>query len=277
MNASIRMDFQTKPCVELDTLRAAIERNIRHASAVGHNIVRHPFALKGFAAVVPIAVVGGGPSVARYAEWLRKWQGPVWAINGAWAWCHDNGIANATLYSVDPHPCLAEIIKGRTVKRAILGMAVDWSVIEAIEAQTEKCDLAIYDSGWHGFETGPTSATAACILAPLVGYSVVNFYGCEGSYLPNEGHHIYEGETDAKWMQVSVAGGVYTTKPEWMIQAACLASIIRALPTHYRAHGGGLLDALVREPDWSISAVSKEFYETLEVPEGCGLVVKDRP
>lgn len=273
----IRMDFQTKPCVDIEALKRAIEWNIRNASAKGYHIIRHHFALQGFCSVVPAAVVGGGPSVARYAEGLKKWQGPVWAINGAWAWCHDNGISNATLFSVDPHPCLAEIVEGRTVKRAILGMAVDKSVIDHIEAQEEKCDLAIFDTGWHGFETGPTSATTACTMAPLLGYSAINFYGCESSYLPNEGHHVYQGEEDSKWMQVSCDGGVYTTKPEWFIQASCLASICRAFPSHYRAHGGGLLGALIRDQEWSISAVSTLFRSTLDVPEGVNLVVKDRP
>ncbi len=220
--------FSLVPCVPSE----AIERNIR-ASA----------GYEEFRGEGPLAVVGGGPSIASHIATLRNWPGDVWAVNATWKWCETHDI-RAYAYSVDPLPELDAYIAGAKV--AILA---------------DHCDPAAYAvvpkvyrlTGPHD---GPTSANAADLAAIKAGYDSVTFFGCEGSYT-GPTTHAYRTEPVNDLIRVKCGGESFVSKIEFMKQAKGLADIIRRFPTVYSEQSGGLLRAMVEHGDCDVTHISR--------------------
>lgn len=197
-----------------------------------------------------LAVVGGGPSVARHIEQLRLWPGDIWAINGAAQWCERNGISSF-MFSVDPSVHLAAECRG--VKRAILATHCDPSAYEALKGAT------VYQVSPD--VPGPTSAVGATVSAIEAGYSGITFFGCESSYTGTT--HAYNCEDVPDLIRVECGGSDYLTKPEYLMQAKQLAQVIRELPTFYSERSGGLLAALIADPRHEVVGVSRSLYSRL--------------
>lgn len=279
----VELRFNVNACVPLENLEA----NIAFNENLGVPVIGpdNPALPQGSAWLVPLAVVGGGPSISRYAHALKEWDGPIWAINGAWTWCEEQEFKRKpTLFSIDPHGCLLDIIKdaeakGRSFKgrRAILATVTDKSVTAYLKEQG--CEIILFNMGQGRVETGPTSATCALTLAPIMGHNAVNFFGCESSYPSRSGDHVYSDKVDdPAWMKIECHGGEFVTKPEWFIQAQVMATAMRNHPEHFREHGGGLLHALTQDAGWDLVCVSTKFAEGLEPSEGASMPeVRERP
>lgn len=210
-----------------------------------------------------LAVVGGGPSLKNHAEDLRDFYGDVWAINGAWKWCQDNGI-NATFFACDPHPIVKDWAQG--VSRAILELSCDSGVFELLKsADVYTFDADIEKGGIAGYAS---TASNAPHLAARMGYRHVTLFGCDSSYLPNASH-AYTDEDRKEQLIIRCNGEEHLTAPDLFMQALGLAKFCRELPDFLSENSGGLLTAMIKDPKYHIVWVSQAMAD--------GLVMDEKP
>lgn len=196
-----------------------------------------------------LAIVGGGPTIREKVERLRDWNGEIWAINGAWRWLFDQGI-KATYFSCDPADD-STLIAGAS--RAVLA-AHCHPVMFSVAPETYR---------WSGETYGTTTATAATLIAPRCGFSEVTFFGCGSSY--TDITHVYQAEETKEYLLVKCNGEQFLTKPEFLLQAECLAEVIRAAPNVFHEESGGLLRAMVVDPEWDAIAGSRNLVKGAEL------------
>jgi hypothetical protein len=225
-----------------------IARNEAYAGSLG-------FPWFGRAGRPRLAIVGGGPSIARKIDALRRWDGDIWAINGAHNWLRDKDI-NSTFFSIDPKPIVAKCCAG--AKRAVLATCCDPSVFDALKG----ADITAVKIGPGGLENGPTSATTAPVIATEMGYRQLTFFGCESSY--GDITHAYHGDVAyGSLLQVACNGESFLTNPAFFMQAEMLAALIREAPSVFKDESGGLLSAMVADPDYDITAASQSIHDGL--------------
>lgn len=202
----------------------------------------------------PLAIVAGGPSVAGYVDELRHWPGDVWVCGSAFQWALSQGIDGA-FFNIDQHPSLASDCRG--ARKAVVATVSDPSVFDELRS----ADVEVFDLDGNHYAT---SAASAAFKAVQMGYVDVTFYGCDSSY--RHGRHTFEThayESDY-WQQnpdtlLAVCGGRgYFTNPGFLVQAEFLAALCRLFPSIFRARSDGLIAALVDDPEYDITAGSKE-------------------
>lgn len=206
-----------------------------------------------------LAVVGGGPSIKDNIETLRNWDGDIWAVNGAWMWCRENGI-EATFFACDPHPIVMQWAQGAS--KALLEVSCDPQVFELLKlADVYTFDADVENGGIAGFAS---TATAAPHMAARMGYRSVTFFGCDSSYQPNASH-AYMDENRKEQMIVRCNGGEFLTAPDLYLQAIGLADYIRQLPEFLNDVSGGLLGAMIADPKHHVMWISQSLADTLEM------------
>jgi hypothetical protein len=235
--------------VDDDVVRA----NDRHARALGLM-----FTGKIAAHNKRLAVVGGGPSLRTTLPELKAWEGDIWAINGAYGFLRTQGI-EATLLSLDPHPIVAKWAPGAT--KALLSTRCDPSVF-AILKDADVRLIELNDDGRAGICAGSSTATAAFDLGTDLGYRSITFFGCEGSY-PQGATHAYQDEARDMQFLVACNGGEYLTAADFYVQSVEMAQVIRLYPQHFHERSGGLLAALIAEPEHDIIKVSRALAAVL--------------
>lgn len=241
-----RVKFKTLACVD----EAQFLRNIEHAK-------RYPRPVRG-EHDHPVAVCGGGPSLADHLHELRHWPGDIWAINHTADWLLDRGI-DCTLFAVDP------LIKSSTAAKRLLAASCD---PELFTAQAECFDLIETDP--EGVPGGSTAAGRTPGLALRLGYPGVVFYGCESSFKDRD--HVDRDEALKEALIVRANGRDFKTYPEFMMQAETLSDVIRLAPEVFVSKSGGLLDAMVADQEWEVVAVSDAMKASLIAMNGdCGL------
>lgn len=204
-----------------------------------------------------LAVVGGGPSIHEYVDELRAFDGEVWAINGALGWCRDHGIP-ATLISADPHPIVLQWAKG--AKRAFLESGCDPTVFDLLR----DAEVYLYDSDTTQGGIASPHCTVMGIphMACRIGFRGVRLYGCESSYPPKTSHaYMDEGRTQE--LIITCGGHDYLTAPDFYVQAVALAKYIRDVPEFISEGSGGLLRALVADPEFHIKWISDDLARSL--------------
>jgi hypothetical protein len=224
------------------------DRSYAHAKSLGL-----PEVVPAEAHSRPLAVVGGAPSINDHADVLRQWPGDVWAINGTMQWCQTHGIA-ATLFSADP-----AIENCQNVSHALLAQTCEMRVYDALRS----ADVRLFIIGPNGLGTGPTSATAALMLAPTLGYTDIAFFGCDSSHASNGRSHAYDNDEVVPFrMLVACHGEEFMTEPEYMMQAEYLALAINRFPHIYKCRSGGLLAAMVAaNGDYDVLKVSRSMID----------------
>lgn len=201
----------------------------------------------------PLAVVGGHPNVADHIEDLRAWDGDVWAINGAWRWCEDRGI-RASFVSIDPTDHVLRYIAG--ARHAILARHCDPRCFDAV------VDAECADIGLDAVISGPTTASAIPHLAVMRGHKRVCFFGCGASF--GTATHAYADQVPPTHrLRVQTASGVFETDSGLLVQTEWLAGFIRAAPHVFSERSGELLSALIADPDYDITAASRDIHEAL--------------
>lgn len=239
----MKIDF-TSLCLVPDEKLAL---NEAHANSLG-------LPALGKAKTPNLAIVGGGHSVASHIDSLREWQGDVWAANGAYGWCLENGI-EAFFYSIDPRPETARY--ARNVKRAVVATVCDSSLFAALsgaDVSLVKIDRTM---------NGPTGASTVPSLAFDAGYRTVSFFGCDSSHT-EIATHIYSGSVSHRSLiRVSCNGESFLTSPDMFMQAEMISTLIRLAPHLFKNRSGGILAAMVACPDYIITAASKSIHEAL--------------
>ncbi len=201
-----------------------------------------------------LAIVGGGPSVSDNLSQLWDWKGDIWSINGVFAYLRSHGVPS-TFMTVDANPTAVRFAQGAV--DAVLHERVDPSLWMAVKNPRKIT----------GPVPGPTSAVAACYAAIMAGYSHIVLFGCESSYAQR--HHAYECDADyhsalcENSIWIACNGQEFRTKPEYYAQAEQLANIVRTLPTFFSEQSGGLLRALIDNPDHDVTHVTAKIAETL--------------
>lgn len=234
----MRISFTSIGCVPA----ADLERNEDYARRLG-------YPKWSPAASQRLAVVGGGPSVADHVEELTKWDGEVWAINGAFPWCLSRGI-DAAFFSIDPLPQTAA--HGRGAVRAVLAIWCHPNTFDALKG----AEIVAVRPVSHG----ATSATAAPAIAIVAGYREVVFYGCESSF--GESTHVYGNRGIGNLMRVACNGHEFLTTPDLMMQAEFLGGLIRQAPM-FTERSGGLLSAFIASPDINVIAATPDIHKAV--------------
>jgi hypothetical protein len=207
-----------------------------------------------------LAVVGGGPSIARHADELRSWDGEIWAVNGAVNWCIDHGI-DAAFYTADAAEAHRWPYDLSRIRRAVLAPDCSPSLVNYLLARGATVTLTT------PIQSGPTSANASDFLSLKAGYRHVTYFGCEGSfdYLDLAATHAHAAHPIEDWMVVELGGERYRTKAEFISQSIMLANILREFPDTYSEKSGGLLRAMIEHgPEFEVYMVSNSLYAKLK-------------
>ena len=204
-----------------------------------------------------LAVVGGGPSVSHYIEQIRQYP-EVWAVNGACAFLRGHGI-DSWLFAVDPHHIVTKWAPGAS--KALLCDRVDPEVFEILKG----ADIRIFtvagdEPGW--IMSGSSTATIAFQLGIEQGFEFVDFYGCESSF--ENGSHAYQDENREHLLWVECNGREYKTAPDFYLQAQEMAALIRSFRNNFKHYGGGLLEAMIEDPEHDITHVSRAMMDELK-------------
>lgn len=224
-----------------------LERNAEHCSRLGLPLIGDA------GPVAPnLAVVGGSPSVVDHIEELKAWDGEIWATNGAYLWCIENGI-DATFYTIDPAIALAPI--AAKANRAILSSICDPSVFEAVKGPIEVFPKGELPNGSSGVATAP-------MIAAKRGHKHVTFFGCESSFEGQEHAYSWPHKTTSRVM-VECGGKQYMTTPQLIMQAEYIAEIARCVTGFVSVAGGGFLPALIEHGDYEVLKVSRNIMESL--------------
>lgn len=236
-----RLDFRPRCVLPDDRLRENMELSARFPLAQRRD------------RICPLAVVGGGPSTARQIDELRAWKGEIWAINYTATWLKSFGI-ESTFYTIDPLPFRVRV----DANKALLCSVCDISNFDHEEVETFHVS-ELHEDGILG---GVTSATRAPALALKLGHKEVHFFGCEGSFVGSD--HVDRHEDDGNALVIRTGGRDFLTYPEYLMQGEYLAGVIRAFPSVFKDRSGGLLAALIEDPDdWEVVAVSSRFKASL--------------
>ncbi|HWL05694.1 MAG TPA: hypothetical protein VNQ99_12295 [Xanthobacteraceae bacterium] len=214
------------------------------------------FPRLGEARLPDVAIVGGGPSILGHVEELRSIEAEVWAINGAWRWCRENGI-DAAFLSVDPLPAIARMARG--AERAILSTSCHPDVFATLQnADVE----AVHVGGDDGLLNGPTTATTAPMIAFERGHRRVLFYGCEGNF--DRMTHAYGNCRPLDdLVRVECGGKDFLTSPDMLCQVDFLAALLRSCPDIMIDRSGGLLSAAIAHEDVDVIALSPKLRDEI--------------
>lgn len=198
----------------------------------------------------PLAVVGGGPQVVRFIDELKSWDGDIWAINGAFGWCVENGI-DATFYTLDASPCL--IGMAERARMAVLADNCSPLVLDSVDGPVFLVDM-------DNVPLGCTSTATAPMLAALRGYTSVTLFGCESSFTDREHAYSWQYVTESRVL-VACGGSEYLTTPQLIMQAEYVSEIAREVPGYVTAKGDGFLPTLIHHGDYEILKVSRDIAE----------------
>ncbi len=87
-----------------------------------------------------------------------------------------------------------------------------------------------------------------------MGHRSVTFFGCDSSFGDYQSH-VYPVALPQDLIAAQVGEQGFATKPEFIMQAVDLAALCRELPRHCRNRSGGLLAALIENPEWDVVGV----------------------
>lgn len=206
----------------------------------------------------PLAIVGGGPSLAESVAILKTWPGDIWSINLTGAWLATHGISS-TLYTVDADPNPMLMSSPDTVTDAIF---CSWCAPAVIAKYPKVRVFGMQPIVSDGILGGTTSAVSAPLLALKLGYVNVTFFGCESSYIDVD--HVDRNEKSNSEIIVRADGKLYRTRPDFYIQAQELSRIIKQFPQVFREYSGGLLRAMIADDGWEVTQVSADLVAHFE-------------
>lgn len=194
-----------------------------------------------------LAIVGGGASVLKHIEELQTWNGEIWAANGAARWCLEHDI-DAILITASPALYPREYLVGIT--KAILANTCHPWTVDALK----RADVNVFDPA----DNGPTSVTAAAVLAVEIGYRDISFFGCEGCYGATT--HHYQHTPIASDIIVKIGDATFRTNVGYFLQSQVLAGAIAECPDNLKDRSGGMLSALAADPEgWDVIKLPSEM------------------
>lgn len=180
--------------------------------------------------------------VGHLAE-LASWPGDIWAINWTADFLLSKGV-DCTLFTIDP------IVKASTAAKRVIASSCDPELFNSMTQTFDVCEVEP-----AGITGGPTSATRAPSLALRLGYPSVVFFGCDSSF--EESDHVDRHEAQDQILIVRANGRDFKTYPDLLMQAECLSDVLGQFPQYFSSVSDGLVDAMVKDPNWEVVAVSE--------------------
>mgnify|MGYP003394737530 CR=1 FL=1 len=204
----------------------------------------------------PLAVVGGGPSVADFVDELRAFKGDIWTSGSAFPYVTSLGI-ESTFFTIDQSPQLA--IDGKGAKKAILATCCDPSVFKELAT----AHIEVFDLRSSGPEANhnATTITAAPRISIDMGYRDITFYGCDSSF--REGSHAYDTDEIGDMVKVVCCGKEFITRPSFMMQGEFMAEIFRMAPNVFKLRGDGLMEKMIINPECDVTHAAPHLAEQL--------------
>ena len=157
---------------------------------------------------IPIALIGGGPSLKDHLEELRNFSGPTVACGSTHDFLVENGIIPTYSVICDPDPITANYLsKPRDNIQYLLATQCHPLVFEKLKGfaiwlwhcynDDEKGYNEIDpDFKLHGAVGGGcTVGLRAINIAIMMGYKDIHFYGYDSSVRVNDSHHAYDFST----------------------------------------------------------------------------------
>lgn len=209
-----------------------------------------------------LAIVGGGPSITDELNALRAWDGDIWAINRTPDYLASHAI-ESTLVSVDASTAKNEFCKPGSVDRAIFA---SWCAPAILKRYRDVCVFDMFPAVAGGIVGSTTTAGTMAAVALRLGYIDITWFGCEGSFTDQD--HADCHVEYPEQLIIQAAGNDYRTCPGFLMQSEELANILNAFPKIFAERSGGLLRALIADPDWRVVAVSEGLKDHLEEMNG---------
>lgn len=196
-----------------------------------------------------LLVIGNAPTIGKYVDVFRAWDGDIWAINGAFDWCMANGI-DAALYCVDP------VYMTDKAARAVLADTCQPALFDAVP------DVTLARIGEGNISHWCTAASTAPMIAAECGYHHVTFYGVDSSFTNRTHAHEFLPTTDSR-IWVDCGGREFETNATMIIQAEFMAEMARALPKFMTVKGDGFLPALIEHGDHDVTHITQDIHDLL--------------
>ena len=206
-----------------------------------------------------LAIVGSGPSVRDYLDEIKSFDGPVWAINGAYNFLQDNGVI-ADFVGLDPLPGLDDYLR-RPNRKSVFYLAgtCDPTTFDAVKDYDVRMwfmesENLKYPPGLWTVRGGTTCLLRAPCLAWMLGFRDVNIYGADSSF-DNSGRYAYRDGT-YKWDSQAPLNevctpdgkGPFLTEICLMKQVSQFYAIKQLWRGKMEFRCGGLLDAFMKSP-----------------------------
>lgn len=213
-----------------------------------------------------LAVIGGSPSMKQHIDELKAWDGDIWGINNTACWLNSLGI-KATLFTVDPAHELGVTLKHEcleSIQEAILSSALPPEIFEALGDKAKKFHMS--ETGKQGGIPGGTNSVGRTqLLALLMGYTEIHYFGFDGS-IENGGHVCNGPFIDRKDQLLVKAGDVtYRTTPELYLQCQEMSKLLSTYENYFVNRSDGLLKGMIENiDDWEVIAVSEEVKQNIE-------------
>lgn len=207
---------------------------------------------------IPLAVVGGGASSLEHLEELKNWPGHIWAVNQGAQWLAKQGRSkDVWMFSISPTSRIATYLDG--VDRAILASQCHPDVFQGLgERGAEIVKFHLWDG------CGPSSVANIIMPAAMLGYQHMTFYGCEGSF--KDGVYFYRDELRLEQFVVRAGGLDYLTTPDLYLTTLHLAGLLAEFPDRASEKSGGMLRAMMQDPQWHVVAWSEALRDRI-MPE----------
>lgn len=236
----MKFNFLCRPVVAVEVMRKHAEIN-RARGLPGVECRDRP----------PLAVVGGGHSLAHALDELRAWTGEIWACGSPYQWLTVHAI-ESVFFNADPMDETIDLARGAS--KALLADTVNPGVFDVVGS------AEIFDLNDYGH--GNTSASISAHLAISRGHKEVTYFGCDSSF---EGStHLYKDEDWEAHILVECNGQQFRTKPQLLMQAEMLSAFIRMAPHVFKERSGGLLSAMVESEDYDVIAGNAAMHGLLK-------------
>lgn len=200
---------------------------------------------------IPLAVVGGGISALKQLADLQAWPGHIWAINQGAQWLASHGrTKDVWLFSISPTPRIATYLDG--VERALLSSQCHPDTFQGLaERGAEVLKFHLFDG------SGPASAPNAVFPSAILGYKTLTFFGCEGSF--ERDPYFYRREMKPDQLVIRAGGKDYVTSTDIFITTEVMVKVITEYPERHFEKSGGLLRAMINDPEWGVVAWSESL------------------
>lgn len=202
-----------------------------------------------------LAVVGGGPLVVNNLDELKAWDGDIWGINFTANWLHHHGI-KCTFITVDPSEFTTDVLP----KDALVASCCDPTLFKYLEGKNFKV-FDLIETHEDGIIGGTSTATRTPSLAINLGYMDVSYFGCEGSY--SDITHIDRHVDQQYQLIVRADGKDYRTELSFILQCEEFITYFTNYGWIYKNRSHGLLEAMLKDPEWKVVAVSNAMKQYL--------------